>query len=171
MDHGISKAQFLETMRSERAHWEALLSKVGETRMTEPGVAGDWSVKDIVAHVAACERGLVSMLEAASRGESLGFPILDHPDVDYSNALIFARNRDRSLEDVLAESRQIFQQLLSLAQALPEEMLLDPQRTEWFVQPRWGESRALCKCIADDSYEHYHQHAPGIRAWLDLGEE
>jgi len=158
-------------MRSGRARWEALLSQVGESRMTEPGVTSDWSVKDIVAYVTAYEQGLVSWLEAASRGKSLELPVLDHPDVDHRNALIFAHNQRRPLEDVLADSRQVFQQLLRLAQALPELDLLDPQQTEWFVQPRWGESRALWKCIADDSYDHYHQHTPGIRAWLDLGED
>ena len=158
-------------MRSERARWEALLSNVGETRMTEPGVAGNWSVKDTIAHITAYERGLVSWLEAASRDKPLELPVLDHPDVDHRNALIFAHNQGRPLEDVLAESRQVFQQLLSLAQAPPEEDLLDPQRTEWFVRPRWRESRALWKCIADDSSEHYNQHMPGTRAWQDRVED
>jgi len=163
----MNKAKFLETMRSERTRWDALLAEVGETRMGEPGVAGDWSVKDIVAHVTAYERGLVDWLEAASHGESLEFPTLDHPDVDYRNALIFAQNQGLPLRDVLAESRQVFERLLRLAQALSDEELLDPQRTEWFVRLRWGESRVLWECIADDSYHHYHQHVPGIRAWLD----
>ena len=163
----MSKLELLETLRSERERWEALLAEADGPQMEQPGVAGDWSVKDIVAHVTAYERGLVEWLEAALRGESLEFPDLDHPDVDQRNAAIFSENRDRPLRDVLLESRQVFQRLLELIQALPEEELMDPDRTEWFVRPRWNESRPLWKCIADDSYKHYHQHIPGIRAWLD----
>ena len=58
MDAAPSKAEFLDTMRSERDRWEALLAEADETQMVEPGVAGDWSLKDLVAHVTAYERGL-----------------------------------------------------------------------------------------------------------------
>ncbi len=108
----MNKAAFLDTMRAERERWEALLAEVGEPRMERPGVAGDWSVRDIVAHVTAYERGLVEWLEAASRGECLSFPDLDHPDVDYRNAAILRENEGRPLEDILLESRRVFQRLL-----------------------------------------------------------
>jgi hypothetical protein len=163
----MNKAEFLDAMRSERECWEALLAEVGESRMERPGVAGDWSVRDIVAHVSAYERGLVEWLEAASRGESVEFPVLDHPDVDYRNAVIFEEYERRPPEDILLESRRVFERLLQLVQALSEGELIDPGRSEWYVKPRWRESRPLWKCIADDSYKHYPQHMPDIRAWLD----
>jgi hypothetical protein len=166
MDEGVSKAGFLEALHAERERWEALLAEADETQMLRPGVAGDWSMKDIIAHVTTYERGLVAWLEAAARGESLAFPDLDHPDVDHRNAIIFSENRDRPLPEVWLESRQVFEQLLELIHALPEQDLLDPDRTQWFVRPRWQTSRPLWKCIADDSVRHYHQHMPGIRAWL-----
>jgi len=157
-------------MRSERERWEALLAEVDGPQMERPGVTGDWSVRDIIAHVTAYERGLVEWLAAASRGKSVEFPDLDHPDVDYRNAVIFQKNQERPLEDVLLEAKQVFQQLLQWVGQWPEEELIDPQRTEWFVIHRWKESRPLWKCIADDSYRHYHQHIPDIRAWLDQAE-
>jgi uncharacterized damage-inducible protein DinB len=166
----MDKAEFLHTMHAERGRWDALLTEVGESRMERPGVSGDWSVRDIVAHVTAYERGLVEWLEAASRGKSVGFPVLDHPDVDRRNAAILRENEGRPLEYILLESRRVFERLLQVVQALPEEELVDAERTAWYVRPRWGEARALWKCIADDSYQHYHQHIPDIRAWLDQAE-
>ena len=138
--------------------------------MGVPGAAGDWSAKDIVAHVTAYERGLVKWLEASLHGQALEFPDLDHPDVDRRNAAIFAENQERPLQEVLVDSAQVFQQLLDLTQWLSEQTLTDPQWTEWFVRPRWGESRALWRRIADDSYKHYHQHIPDFRAWVDRTE-
>jgi hypothetical protein len=170
MDNRMSKARFLKTMQAERERWEALLARLNATQMAQPGVTGDWSVKDIVAHVTAYEHGLVEWLEAASRGESIEFPDLDHPDVDYRNALIFQKKREWPLEEILLESKEVFRRLLQLVQALSEEDLVDPERTAWFVEPRWKEHRPLWKCIADDSYKHYHQHIPDIRAWLDQAE-
>jgi hypothetical protein len=166
MNGDMSKLAFLKAMREERERWEASLAGVDDALMVQPGVAGEWSLKDIVAHVTAYERGLVEWLEAASRGQSLAFPNLDHPDVDHRNAVIFAQNRHRPLSDVLLESRQVFRRLSQLVQALPEQELLDAEKTEWFVRPRWNQKRPLWKCIADDSFEHYHQHIQDVRRWL-----
>ena len=154
-------------MQSERDRWEALFAEADEMQMVEPDMAGDWSMKDLIAHVTAYERGLVKWLDAASRGELLELPDLDHPDVDRRNATIYSRNRDRPLREVLVESRQVFRKLMGLVQALPEDWLTDPEQTEWLVASRWGERRALWKCVADDSYTHYRQHIPDIRTWLD----
>ena len=135
--------------------------------MTESGVIGHWSLKDVIAHVTAYERGLVEWLEAARRGESIEFPDLDDPDVDRRNTVIYSQNRDRPWPDLLEESRQVFQRLLELVRGIPEEELVEPDLTEWFVRPRWQEGRPLWKCIADDSYEHYRQHIPDVSGWLD----
>jgi hypothetical protein len=171
MDDGMSKREFIEILCSERERWETCLGDVGEAQMIQPGVAGDWSVKDIVAHVTAYERGLVEWLEAALRGELLELPDLDHPDVDRRNAAIFLQNQGRPLVEVLRESKQVFERLLELVRGLSEAELTEPERTDWFVRSRWNESRPLWKCIADDSYKHYHQHIPDIRAWLDRDQE
>ena len=167
----MNKARFLETLRSERAQWETLLTEIDEAHMTLPGVAGEWSVKDIIAHVTAYERGVVEWLGAAARGEVLELPELDQPDVEQRNAVIFTKYRARPLPEVLWESQQVFAQLLELVESLPEADLLDPARTEWFVIPRWQQSRPLWRCIADDSYRHYQQHLPDILTWLNQTEK
>ncbi|UCF20319.1 MAG: ClbS/DfsB family four-helix bundle protein [Gemmatimonadota bacterium] len=162
----MNKRQFLSTLRSERQRWEAELKGASDERLCQPGAIGEWSVKDIIAHLTAYENGLVKWLEAAADGKSLVFAVLDHRDVDYRNALIYEENRERSLGDVMLESKRVFQRLLKLVGELSEADLLEAERSEWFVKPRWHMSRPLWKCIADDSYEHYRQHIPGVRRWL-----
>jgi hypothetical protein len=161
----MDKGRFLEKMRMERGRWEALLARVGEELGREaPGIAGDWSLKDLMAHVTAYERGLVKWLEGAGRGEAVTFPDLDHPDLDYRNALILAASRSRSWEEVEGEAAAVFDRLLALVAGLSEEELTDSELSEWYVRPRWGEARPLWRCIADDSYRHYQQHIPDLEA-------
>lgn len=153
----ITKAQFLENLRTGRSQWDALLAEVGEERMTQPGVAGEWSVKDIIAHVTWYEREMVGVLEAHAL---VGSDLWDLP-TDQRNIPIYEENRERPLTDVLAEAQRVYRQLLELVESLAEEDLTDPGRfegmpTEW--QP-WD-------IIAGNSYEHYRQHIPDIRAWL-----
>lgn len=162
-----TKADFLEELRGERLAWQALLGRIHPQDMERPGWSGSWSVRDLVVHVTAYERGLVEWLEAARRGEALTFPVLDHPDIDYRNALILERYQDWSLGEVLAEAERVFQALLAVVEAVPEAELLHPGQTEWYVKPRWGQRRALWECIADDSCRHYQQHLEELSSWLE----
>ncbi len=52
----ISKTQLLAELNNENAYWQALLDDIGEANMTQPEVAGGWSIKDIVAHLTGWRR-------------------------------------------------------------------------------------------------------------------
>jgi hypothetical protein len=65
----MSKIELLDWLQEEYRRWELLLDEIGPTRMDQPGVNGDWSMKDIVAHLTAWNRWLVVRLEGAGRGE------------------------------------------------------------------------------------------------------
>ena len=46
-------------LQAERRRWNALLAQVGMERMETPGVEGEWSVKELVAHLTWYEQGIV----------------------------------------------------------------------------------------------------------------
>lgn len=94
-----SKAELLATLRAERVRWEALLAEVDGARMTEPGVEGEWSVKDAIAHITVYERWLVEWLGAARRGAAPAPPETARLELEARNARIFAENRARSSPD------------------------------------------------------------------------
>ena len=56
MGTSLSKTQLLTELRHEQVAWEALLDEIGEAHMTQPKVAGGWSIKDIVAHLTGWRR-------------------------------------------------------------------------------------------------------------------
>jgi hypothetical protein len=87
--------------------------------------------------------------------------------VDQRNALIWAENKDRTLRDILDESRIVFDRLLQLVKILPESDLVDPYVYARYVTPFWGKAQPLWECIAGDSYEHYREHTENINRWLD----
>jgi hypothetical protein len=117
MDDQMTKAKLLETLRSKRAEWDAVLADVPPTRMDEPGAAGERSVKDHVAHLTYHERWFADRLHEILRGEMYVPTAMDSMDFDEGNHRIFQQNRKRSAGDVLAESRRVFQRLLEGAQA------------------------------------------------------
>jgi hypothetical protein len=160
-DTKASKAQLLDEMRDEQARWEALLHDIGEEHMTQPGVAGEWSIKDIVAHLTGWRRRTVERLQAALRHEPAPPPPWP-PQLqtdDEINAWIYAANHDRPLADVLRESRDVFEQLVETLDAFPDADLLAFMRTAWPGDaPPTGA----------DFFAHFHEeHEPDMRAWLE----
>ncbi len=156
----MDKAQFLRDLDEENRQWESLLHSIGEDRMDQPGVAGHWSIKDIVAHITSWRRRTVARLQAAARGEP-GPDRLWPPDLesdDDINAWFYEREHGKSVHQVLDESRQVFQELRAAIDALPEDYLDDPNRLTWLGgQP----------LTAAALYAHFHdEHEPDMRAFL-----
>ncbi len=155
------KTTFLAALRRERAAWEALLAEVGalgEARMTQPGVIGEWSIKDIIAHITWYEREMVGLLRMHALA---GSPLWQLPHGQRNTAL-FEELRGKPLADVLADARQAFAELLALVEGLAEDDLHDAARYH-DMPPDW----IPWEVLAGNSYTHYPQHAPLIRAWLD----
>ena len=135
-----------------------------DSRMDQPGVAGAWSIKDIVAHLSGWRRRTVARLQAAQRGEPeppTPWPAHLKTD-DEINAWIFQSNHALPVREVLDDSHIVFQQLLTAVQGLPEFVLADPQR----YLP-WMEGNPL---NAAAFFSHFHEeHEPDMRAWLARG--
>jgi hypothetical protein len=161
MDGNTSKAQLLDDLQREQASWEALLQDIGEEHMTQPGVAGEWSIKDVVAHLTGWRRRTVARFRAALRHEPSPPPFWP-PELqtdDEINAWIYAANRDKSVSQVLRESREVFDQLVETLDAFPEADLRDPTRLPWL------EGEPLTGALL---FGHFHdEHEPDMRAWLE----
>lgn len=165
-DRLMNKRLVLEEMRNARWQWELALNEVPPGRMEEPSMHGGWSVKDTVCHVAYYERWLLNWLEDAVRGKVTAATYRELLSVDERNALVYAENKRRDLEEILEDARGVFERLYNLVQALPEKDLTEPHAFERYIEPIWGESRPLWECIAGDSYAHYAEHTANILKWL-----
>jgi hypothetical protein len=162
MGEEMSKQLAVETIRSERAALETLLEPLSDHEMTQPGFESDWSVKDILAHIAAWERRMVGWIEESLRGETPSRPApgTAWDDLDRLNEQIYLQNRDRPLDQVRAEFEASYRESLAAIQGLTEEDLMDPQRFEW----RRGDP--LWHMVAANTWWHYKEHRETIRNWL-----
>jgi len=155
MNDYLTKARLLEMIQTARADWEALLAGIPEAWMSEPGVAGEWTIKDIIAHIAWGERECRGVAHAhAVVGSELW-----RLSADERNAAVFEQNHHRELGDVLGESHETFQRYLEAVEALSEEVLNDPSRFAQMPEG-WRPWRILY------DLGHYQEHADSIRAWL-----
>jgi len=155
MNSYMSKTQLLSMIQGARAHWETLLAGIPEAWMTEPGVEGEWSIKDIIAHIAWGERENLGVAQAHA---VVGSELWKLPE-DERNAAVFEQNRGRELREVLADSRDIFHRYFDAVADLSEEDLNDPNRFA-----RMPEGWRPWRILYDPG--HYDSHSDSIRAWL-----
>jgi hypothetical protein len=163
----MNKSELLDWLQEEYQQWEALLDRIGPARMNQPGVNGDWSMKDIVAHLTGWNRRLADRLQAAQRSEPEPPPHWPaHLEAeDDINAWIYESNRGQPVRKVLDETHQVFQQLLAVIEGLPDdvriEVLHEEERVFYLV---WlGDQRFP---VGEFFYHFHDDHEPDIRAWL-----
>jgi len=158
----MKKSELLDWLQEEQQKWEGYLDQIGLERMEQPGVNGDWSFKDMVAHLNGWQPRMIAQLQAAQRGEPEPpppWPAHLQSD-DEINAWIYDSNKKRPLREVLDESHQLFQQLLAVIESLPDDVRIEP---EWRLV-YLGDKRFE----AGEYFDHfYDDHEPDVRAWLE----
>lgn len=155
----MNKRELLETIRTERARWEALLAEAGPGRMSEPGASGHWTPGDVMAHLAAWEDRVVAWLEAVANATTPTPPPWPKEiSEEETNDWIYRANHDRPLDELKQQSADTHRRMLALLEATPEA---DLQRTY-----DWLGGSPLSDAIPGNSSGHYHEHADWLRAWL-----
>ncbi len=156
-EHPTNNQELLDKVEAAHSEWQQLLSEVGAGRMGEPGVTGEWSVKDIIAHIAAWEGRVLDRMESEATGAPLE---MAGWDMDKMNEAFYEHSRERSLEAVLQDAHAAHAHLMDRVQSLSEEALFEGGHFQW------TNGDPLCYWIAGNTYEHYDEHAAPIREWL-----
>src|SRR5215217_7129775 len=163
-----SKAELLERMRAGREEWDALITRIPDSVRTEPALAGDWSVKDLIAHVAAFEQWTAAQIRAANEGRSPTDRELygveevtvdpEGWDLDRQNAKIYAQYKETPLAEVMTLCNQAFADLVAAVEAVADEDFARPGAQTW------TDDTTLLEVIPGQCYAHYAQHADELRS-------
>jgi hypothetical protein len=153
----MTKEELIDKIEQSHSEWEAVLTEVGEDRMTEPGVMDDWSVKDIIAHLSSWQQRVLDRMDADGTGKPL--EVLGQT-VDEINVAFYARNRELPLKDVLAQARDTYDRFMERVRGLSQEQIFEPGHFTF------TKDNPLYDWIAGDTFEHYDEHSASVRAWL-----
>ena len=132
----------VERVEASWAELMAAIEGIADKRMGEPGLAGGWSVKDVLAHIAYWESGAIGDVERALNGEPE--PSDDGMDVDAVNHRVFLERVDWTVEQTLSELHGTHERFMA---ALRQHPNIDPD------------------LIEGDTFEHFDEHTADIRAW------
>jgi hypothetical protein len=150
----------LERLEASREAFLEALEAVDADLVTVPGVMEDWSVRDIVVHVAAwCEHARNALeLATAGRGDEFAYSTTE---TDAMNVRILEEARRTPPAAALEREEAAFS-------AFRERVAgLDPA----LLPLRLGNGDTVAEVIAYDGPDHYAEHTEHLRAWFGPEED
>ena len=157
-----SKAELMASIERE---WQSLMdvvTKLDFTQMTTPD-SGGWSPKDNLAHLTEWMHALMGVhLDRRPAHEVLKVSeeVTKDWDMEIINPVLFERNRNRSLQDVLAELKSAYAELVNKLESMTYEDLLMPRHAD---DP---EKRPLLMWVLGDTTDHFAEHRATIEKML-----
>jgi hypothetical protein len=148
-----TKAELIAQVRARYAALDEATAPILPAQMSVPGVNGAWSAKDTIAHLTFWHQNLLARLHsaAADRHVSAATAI----DDDTWNLRCFVANRDRTLDDIMADLWRTQQAIEDAIDALPEAMLFN---TGTHGGARWA-------AVDGTVLGHYPEHIAQIERW------
>jgi len=145
-------------LKASRRETLALLKRLPEDAILRPPTPDQWSVKDVLGHLLACDEETVRRFSLIARGRADRIHWFESmADADRFNARTVARLRRVSLRAILGRMQRARADLIRRFQRLPAASLRDPSHaypvTEWLPAPGWS---------------HERDHASEIKAWWRL---
>lgn len=157
----MAKDALLAELHRGRTELDTLLARVPRERLREPGVVGEWSVADVVAHLAAYEVfvGTALLDETVKRILIFGADPPEDLHGDAYNAWVVDQARPLPVDDVLAEERRGYVLIVQAVMALTDAEVAAPDRFPWL-------HGRLAERLPNQCYGHHRMHMPAIEAWL-----
>ncbi len=147
----MNRTQLLARLNRAWAEFQSSYADLSAAGMSVPGVTGGWSVKDIVAHVAAWEQEALTHLPTILAGGRPPRYSAAYGGIDAFNARTAALARDASPAEILRRSAETHRRLIEYVSRAPEDQIA-------------GETR-FRRRLRLDTYGHYPEHTRAILRW------
>lgn len=160
----MDKSELLEALEDSHQEMLEMLEDVPDEALLAPGVVGDWSIKDILAHLTYWEGQIVTLLFQAQHGVPKPTTVHFSPGtetVDEVNRRWYESGKDRPLEMIWQDWEGVRKQTVRRVSDFSDKDLNDPERFTWLG------GTPLYQWILNDSIEHEGEHADQIREWLE----
>jgi len=156
----MSKTSLLSSLSASRQTFNATFEGLADDLLTQPGANNDGSVKDVLAHIAAWESELVTLLvREVKRGQKPKLSGISDAKVEALNQKWYEENKDRPLDRVLADFQGVRKQLIRQINDWNEKDLTDTKKYKWL------NGKSLAEYIADYANGHDEEHRAALRDW------
>jgi hypothetical protein len=149
------RRQAVRRIAAVRRATVAFIARLPESEIRRPRTQDRWSVKDVLAHLLACDEETNRRLRLIARGQAdriQWFESLEY--ADRFNARTVARLRSLGLPGLKRRMQRAHTELIERLERLPPEAFDDPSHAypvvEWLPAPGWS---------------HEREHIDEVKAW------
>ncbi|HEV2643715.1 MAG TPA: DinB family protein [Candidatus Elarobacter sp.] len=147
----MNTRQILQRLDSAWTTFEASYAGLSDAVLLIPGVTGNWSVRDIIAHVTWWEEEALKHLPRIREGGRSPRYSVTYGGIDAFNALMTEQRQHLSLAEVRRQHDDVHAQLIEYVSAAPEELFTRETRFR--------------RRLRLDTYGHYPVHTAAIAKW------
>ena len=145
----------LAELQAARGEFMAAVADVEPELLTAPGLVGQWSARELIAHLGYWAGHAAEALHHAEMDATSAFGE-DELDVDERNAVVARVAAETDISTVRQREEAAFGALAARLER---------------AEPAWLEEKVsygdtLERVIRDDGAEHYREHALDLRAWF-----
>jgi len=162
MSKPTTKTQIIEAAETERAALEQLLASLTPEQMTQPNAMGNWSAKDVLAHLIEWEQMVIKWYEIGAKGKVPAVPSEEYNwgQLPQLNHAIYLKHRDRSLADVQKDFKASYKKTMKLIQDIPEKVMFTRGHYAW------TKNNTLAAYFISGTSSHYRWARTEIRKGL-----
>ena len=153
----LNRTALIKELTRVRAEMQALLADLSENHLLQPGAVGDWSVRDVLAHITAWEVDMLTNLGKVRRGAKPGTTDWTSAAIQRQNEAWHKEMKDRSLRQVLADYDGARKQTLRVLEGLTDAEAAKPAA--------WLQGRPLTQYVATMTLDHEREHLEHLRHW------
>ena len=159
MPKPLSKQQLLQDAETERAALDEFLAGLTPDQLTQAGALGDWSAKDVMAHLLEWEGMVLHWYQAGTKGQT---PITPSEEYNWGqlpqlNQAIYLKHCDRPLAEVQQEYQASYKKVMKTLRAIPEAELFTRG------QFAWTRNNLLAAYFTSCTSSHYRWARTGLR--------
>lgn len=152
----MERGSLVDDLRAARDDLLERLSVVRPESMTTPGLIGDWSARELIAHLGYWAGHAAEVIHAVEEGRADEVGV-GEPSVDEVNETVARIARQTDLATVRKREAASVQALVERVQALDPSLLA----------VRLPDGASLEQGIREDGPIHYREHLDELRAALE----
>ena len=157
----MNKQEIVKALEDSREPIMRIIDELSDEQMLEPGVVGEWTLKDLIAHLTRWEAELIKLLWQIRQGGTPSSMLVEEMDFDAINARWNQEDQSRSLGRILEDFYAVREQTLRRLEYFNDKDLDDPKRFPFLKgKPLWIK-------IAGNSFAHDQEHLEQIQRWLE----
>lgn len=153
----MNRTELIAELTRVRTELNAILADLSEAHLLEPGAEGDWSVRDVLAHITAWEVEFLTTLGKVRRGAKPGNTAWNKASILRQNERWHQETKDRPLRQVLADFEGARKQTLRVLEGMTDAEVARPAD--------WLQGRSLAEYANGLTLAHEREHLEHLRQW------